>query len=88
MYQTVSAWGCRYFSGEPAAGLPHLNRTDGTVRPNYEALLVASAARDAQYYAQYVRPATMRAFKHMQVAPRAERDENLSFRMFDVQLQR
>lgn len=56
-----------YFSGTPAAGLPMLPRQDGTVRPDYETILLNSTARDAQYYAQYVRPATMRAFKHMQV---------------------
>lgn len=58
-----------YFSGQPAAGLPKLLRSDATVRPDYEALLLNGTAAHAQYYAQYVRPATMRAFKHMQVAP-------------------
>jgi hypothetical protein len=58
-----------YFSGKPAAGLPRLQRGDGTVRPDYEGILLNGTARDEQYYFQYVRPATMRAFKHMQVQP-------------------
>lgn len=66
---TDAVWRCRYFSGQPAAGLPELARRDGTIRPDYESLLLNSTGRDAQYYAQYVRPATMRAFKHMQVEP-------------------
>lgn len=61
---------CRYFSGQPAAGLPRLPRPDGSRRPDYEQLLQRSTARHRQYYHQYVRPATMRSFKQMQARPR------------------
>ena len=58
---------CRYFSGEPAPGLPQLQRPDGTTRPDFEARLLNGTDVQAQYYQQYVRPATQRAFKQMQV---------------------
>ena len=58
---------CSYFSGRPAAGLPSLPRPDNTTRPDFERLLLDGSDTEAQYYQQYVRPATMRAFKQMQV---------------------
>jgi hypothetical protein len=58
-----------YFSGKPAVGLPGLQRSDGTVRPDYEGTLLNGTARNEQSYYQYIRPATMRSFKHMQVQP-------------------
>lgn len=59
--------GCRYFSGDPAAGLPRLPRPDGSRRLDFERLLRRGSPRQRQYYQQYVRPATMRSFKQMQV---------------------
>lgn len=59
---------CRYFSGAPAEGLPTLPRPDGTTRPDFESRLLGGSTVEAQYYQQYVRPATTRAFKQMQVS--------------------
>lgn len=58
---------CRYFSGRPAPGLPALARADNSVRPNFEERLLSGSAVQQQYYQQYVRPATQRSFKQMQV---------------------
>ena len=65
---------CRYFSGQPASALPSLPRPDGTVRPDFEQRLLNGSGTEAQYYQQYVRPATIRAFKQMQVSVLAMQD--------------
>jgi hypothetical protein len=61
---------CSYFSGDVATGLPWLARPDGSTRPEFEARLLEGSAIQSQYYQQYVRPATQRAFKQMQVWPK------------------
>lgn len=64
---TASTEWCRYFSGDPAPDLPTLARPDGTTRPDFEARLLDGSNIDVQYYQQYIRPGTNRAFKQMQV---------------------